>query len=729
MKINEMTTEYLKCEKKKKALSFSHFPTKMQAVIWRNWGIIPTCKIAKVLRTTEENIVQLAVDMGLPVTKSDNSQTWLERGYITIIRKNWHLLPYEQLLELLGWDWDKLAFVLKEDDFLYIKLGSLKPRCEKVIYRPLSWEQKKQTMQIKKLVKKHFGIVEFSDNSFDFLSRKNIHKSINTPPSKGLKMLYSYSAIYGDPLLDAKLNPYPEELLRQYAEKGINAVWLQGILYKLIPWMGETNFSLHWQKRLENLRILIKSAARFGIKIYLYLNEPRNMPAEFFDLFPTWKGARENNNNSYAMCISNPEILPALRDGVSKLVKAVPELGGILTITMSENVTHCLSQIFLEECPRCKNRPFYEFPLKINQAIAEGVHNVDSQIDVIAWNWGWQKSWDEKVVELLPAGMKLMVTSESGIITKLEDTIFVVSDYSISKPGPGPTIKRLKKVCDKRGIKLVAKVQLNNTWECSAVPYIPVPFLVEEHLNNLRGIGISDFMLSWTTGGYPGGNLELLNQKCSNYIMKKFGKTAFQFINEAMKYFSDAFRNFPLHKTSQLYLAPQNYGSMNLLYAEKTNYSATMLGFPYDDLHAWCGGHFTEENIEKLFKRISLGWAEGLKYLNKARDYIEADCIDNYEDLLNVSEAAYCHFRSTYLQINFIRNRNDLKFDQCIPILTEETKLAKRLLSIIKRDSRIGFEASNHYFYSVSDLMEKVLNCEFLKEQLEINVQKVKYEY
>jgi hypothetical protein len=61
--------------------------------------------------------------------------------------------------------------------------------------------------------------------------------------------------------------------------------------------------------------------------------------------------------------------------------------------------------------------------------------------------------------------------------------------------------------------------------------------------------------------------------------------------------------------------------------------------------------------------------------------------------------------------------------------LTEETKLAKRLLSIIKRDSRIGFEASNHYFYSVSDLMEKVLNCEFLKEQLEINVQKVKYEY
>ena len=45
------------------------------------------------------------------------------RGYITLIRRNWHLLPYDQLLELLEMTPEQLAFSLREDDFLWIKLG------------------------------------------------------------------------------------------------------------------------------------------------------------------------------------------------------------------------------------------------------------------------------------------------------------------------------------------------------------------------------------------------------------------------------------------------------------------------------------------------------------------------------------------------------------------------------------------------------------------------------
>ena len=48
----------------------------------------------------------------------------LSRSYITIIRRNWHLLPYDQLLTLLGWTGEKLAYTLREDDFLYVKLGN-----------------------------------------------------------------------------------------------------------------------------------------------------------------------------------------------------------------------------------------------------------------------------------------------------------------------------------------------------------------------------------------------------------------------------------------------------------------------------------------------------------------------------------------------------------------------------------------------------------------------------
>ena len=40
------------------------------------------------------------------------------------------------------------------------------------------------------------------------------------------------------------------------------------------------------------------------------------------------------------------------------------------------------------------------------------------------------------------------------------------------------------------------------------MPWIPVPDLVERHLKNLRAEGVTGLMLSWTVGGYPGGNLD-----------------------------------------------------------------------------------------------------------------------------------------------------------------------------------------------------------------------------
>jgi len=37
----------------------------------------------------------------------------------------------------------------------------------------------------------------------------------------------------------------------------------------------------------------------------------------------------------------------------------------------------------------------------------------------------------------------------------------------------------------------------------------------------------------------------------------------------------------------------------------------------------------------------------------------------------------------------------------------------------ITQDSRIGFEASNQYFYLPLDLVEKVVNCQYVLDQAE----------
>ena len=51
-------------------------------------------------------------------------------------------------------------------------------------------------------------------------------------------------------------------------------------------------------------------------------------------------------------------------------------------------------------------------------------------------------------------------------------------------------------------------------------------------------------------------------------------------------------------------------------------------------------------------------------------------------------------------------------------VLRAEIQLARQLHQIQSRDSRIGFEATNHYYYIPQDLLEKILNCEHLLTQL-----------
>lgn len=706
----------------KRALEFPHFPTRLQAVIWRNWGLVPIERLAKALHATPLQIEQLAAGMGL--SKDDSlCHLWHERGYLTIIRRNWHLLPYRQILDLLGWTPDEMAYALKEDDFLWHKMGSLKPEAQEVSYAPLSERERADTADLKDTLDRYFPKqTNPSDRPFGFLKRYGSRAKTDThsgSSSFGLRMVYSYSAVYGDPLLNDKLDPYPDGLLSDYAAAGINAVWLQGTLYTLVPWLGESSDSTGWQIRLANLRKLCARAGRYGIKVYLYLNEPRSMPPDFFEDHPDWKGAKARDGLSFAICTSGNNVLEALRDGVSMLFREVPELGGTFTITMSENLTHCRSRPFDVEaaCPICAARDPAEIIAEINRAVAEGVHKINPAADVIAWTWGWWPDWAERAVALLPKDVKLMCVSEHGLPTDAMGIKGSVDDYSISKVGPGPTALRLWEKAQECGLSTVAKVQMNNTWECSAIPYVPVPGLIEEHLRNLAAAGVKDLMLSWTLGGYPGGNIELLRMPREKLAIEKYGRQPAAFIKKAWDCFDMAFREFPLHGFAQLYTAPQNFGPMNLLFWEPTGYKATMIGFPYDDLEAWRGSHYPEDVFDEQFRKMSAGWADGLRFLAQARETIPSENKAAFDDLANVSEAAYCHFRSTYLQIRFVRLRIAGNREEIINVLDEEIAIALRLHNLMLRDSRIGFEASNHYFYTANDLKEKILNCEFMKRR------------
>lgn len=711
-------------------LALPHFPDMLHAVVWRNWELVSSERLAAVLQATPEQIASLAEAMGLPPATAipeEQRQELHRRSYVTLIRRNWHLLPYEQLLELLGWDAERLAFTLREDDFLWHKLGRLKPACPPVQYTPPSLSAQRHAAYIRKVVEEEFdgalGLPE--EPPFAFL-RQMVAPSrpvlCEVPASARIKIrfLYSYSALYGDPLTEPELDPYPDGYLAQLVALGVNGVWLPAVLYKLAPWSLAPTLSEGWERRLENLRQLVARAQKHGIGIYLYLNEPRALPVAFFERCPDLRGVVEEG--LAALCTSTPTVQEFLRESLTTVFRAVPNLAGAFTITMSENLTNCHSHGRGQECPHCGPRGAAAVVAEVNRVIAEGVWRGQPQAHVIAWDWGWRNEWAAEVIAQLPREMWLMSVSEWDLpITRggIEST---VGEYSISAVGPGPRARRHWAAARRRGMRTAAKVQINNTWELSAVPYLLALQLVAEHMSNLTEEGIEGLMLSWTLGGYPSPNLEMaaqfygelhptVQQALWTVARRRFGEACAPLVIAAWEQFSAALREFPFH-IDVVYQAPQQFGPANLCYREPTGYRATMTGFPYDDLEGW-RGIYPPEVFQAQFAKVAAGWRAGLEKLQAACTMGASAAI---ADELRVAEAAYLHFQSVANQIAFVRARAE-DWERCRELLRREIVVARRMFDLVNRDSRIGFEATNHYFYTRLDLVEKVVSCRYLLDE------------
>jgi len=238
-------------------------------------------------------------------------------------------------------------------------------------------------------------------------------------------------------------------------------------------------------------------------------------------------------------------------------------------------------------------------------------------------------------------------------------------------------------------------------------------------------------MLGWTLGGYPSPNLEVVSETMASgsasqamhkVAERRFGPTLAPAVVTAWRDFSVAFSEFP-YDVSVVYNSPQQVGPSNLLWRSKTGYTATMVGFPYDDLDSW-RGIYPPDVFIRQFDKMADGFDRALTELRTfaasaaaAKEHLRALAAE-----LRVAEACAIYFRSSANQARFVLARGRLEAgkdtgaalterQELCRILRSEIMLARRLYQIQSCDSRIGFEASNHYYYVPMDLVEKVLNC------------------
>lgn len=816
----------------KEAIVPEYFPTVMQAFIFRNWNMVEKGRIAKVLGTDVKNVETEAYRMGLDV--QGDVSAWITKGYITILRSNWHLLPYEQLLELLDWDAARLNQALKEDDFLDIKLGNFKPLCERITYKALTEEEKKQTEKIFSAVKEAQNSVSFVKEPFDFCNKNidvkkcknaadgqividdnwyiddktddrfvsmmveryikyfknkwgiDLYKCGEKPielilipdkkeeyheiiiedecikilaggsagiqralyrlddiaeanegtffdkahyvrePRFESRYIFSFCALYDSALETDSRIWCSDSLLEQYAQTGVNGIWLQGLLYRLTEFPYAPEMSKGWQERLKNLADFVERAKSYGIRVYLYLNEPRAMPHSFYEKYPDLKGSMHNHYT--CMCVNNSITQEYIKDAVEKLCRAVPELGGFFTITMSENPTHCLSRPgeFSEYCHTCKNVPAWTLVSKVNSLITEGVRRVSDSIQVIAWNWDWNDAWGvpfedvEKLIKEMPKDVAILCQRDEEIPFSRGGVDTKVNEYSLSVDGISDITKRTWELAKKYGHKTAVKLQINNTWECSTTPYLPVYQTLINHMNSLIETDVNHLMLSWTLGGYPSPSIKLISESFFiengrkepdyEFILKSLYKDDADKVKAATDLFCEAFSEFPFDQ-DVLYYGPHNNGVSNILYSKPTGYEATMTCFPYDDIEKW-KSIYTLDILENQYKKVSDLWKNGLLKL----DSIEGEIKD-------IAIVSYSLFRSSYNQLRFVRLRDSVSnsddkqtLQELLEVIKSEKELAKEIYPIMRRIPEVGFEAANHYFYTADAVLEKIINCEYLEE-------------
>ncbi len=677
------------------AVALSHFPTKHQAFIFRASEYVPKELIARVLKTTPQNVRRAAEEMGLP--DYDPGELWLQRGYITIIRRMWHVLPYSQLLELLGMDELTFATILREEDFLDHKLQD-KPNCEEVKWRELTEDERTRTAEIKKIMQE---IDFFGKAPFDF--KYNVPKITHSGKEKfKTRMIYAFSGLYQHAFDVDSREFLPDEQLEAYRDLGVNGIWTQGVISQLSEFPFEPSVSNGYEKRLERMKELTERLDKYGIKLYLYINEPRYMPLKFFEKYPDIRGHIRGDGAS--LCTSTEVVRDYLKNSIEAICKAVPLLGGFFTITRSENLTNCYSHSGDKgiecTCPRCKSRSMGEVIAETVGCVLEGARRVSDKIKVFAWSWAWDDK-NEEIIRALPKEVILLSQSELGIPFDISGVKGRVHDYSMSIVGPGERARNEWRIARECGLETGAKVQVNTTWESSTVPALPVSYSIDEHMRGLQNEGVEHILLSWTLGGYPCRNLaaaaKYFYEKCDYSIENSP-------YYEAEKQFAKAFKEFPFH-IQTLYMGPQNPGPSTLLFEKPTGYKATMTCFAYDDLEEW-RSIYPVDVFENQFEKLCTGWRKGLDML-PANDKSETSVM---------AHAAYCLFKSSLDQIRFIRARNDGRYADALTAAKEELNTAIKMLGLMNQNAAIGYEAANHYYFSRGQIAEKIVNCRYIIE-------------
>ncbi|OGV80340.1 MAG: hypothetical protein A3K19_04225 [Lentisphaerae bacterium RIFOXYB12_FULL_65_16] len=588
--------------------------------------------------------------------------------------------------------------------------------------------------------------------------------NISRRPILRTRILRSPMSFFHRQELPTVLDAYPETYLLRMAHHGFNGIWLRGRLHEMVKVRAFPEFGLDSDRILRDVNTLVQRAAKYGIKVFFYFNEPLAMRKDsgFFDRYPHLKGQSHGSEEVFAMCTSTPEVQVFLRDGMKYLFTKVSGLSGVILITASEFHTHCFSHFATRnqapgvwrekmECPRCRTRTPQAVIGEVIGCINDGVKAARPDAEVIAWNWSWTLYEDEPqpgVIKALPKGVGVMADFERGGKRVTDGFKHMVDEYSQTYVGPSERFRGTAKVARETKRGMYAKLQIGVTHEIASVPYFPVYRKLAEKflsLNRQHAIGA---MECWNFGNILSPNTELANafswaplpKSIDAYLRRiaerDFGAKAAAPLVKAWDCFARATEHYPF-SIPLLYWGPQHFGPAFPLYFKPVNRHMPIpwllpADVKYDTDFSWMQytkfgdeianylGPFTPEKLVSCFDNLVREWQRGVDFMRKALRGVPKSCRANAEREYTVAAAVLSQFTTVRNVTEFVHLRNRYGQEKnaaakkrllqtLLTIAEGEVKNSLACRDLAERNNQLGFHGEAFgYDYTPAKINAKV---------------------
>lgn len=598
-------------------------------------------------------------------------------------------------------------------------------------------------------------------------------QNINTKRELILRNCDTY--FLGDEIL-AECDKFDDAYFQSVRDGGYTAIWICGRLRELVHFEEAP----HWDKsnaaRIEALNGIIERSKRFGVGIYLYVNEPSGLFANdpIYEKYPDLKGSPsilalepemkdKGIEPDYAFCTKSTFTERYLTDGFAQLFEKCGGLAGVILMTTSEITSHCFSHVdernLLNEeskaravpCPRCRNSNGADTIIDVIRKIHAGVRRSSQTAKIVAWNWSWgmhEEPPQRHMITALPKDVIIQCDMQRGGSKTTDGVEMIVDEYSFSYLGPSPLFIGTAEVCKETDHELWAKLMVNVTHEFLVVPYLPLYFRLAKKTIAIRDYNSRGWMGCWNYGGIattPMAKLgsriftdddfseDKIDGEVQELAKQMYGADKADAAFRAWKEFDAAFEYFPFDM-ALIYYGPHMHGTgLEWIFAEEQTpmpwYWMKDTGRSTNNLSTWCT-FFTPEQVVYFLSKLTDQWKVGVEILAQALGIKNAfDAIPNFDSLVgkpgfedfNIARTIYLHYMSSIAFVEFrlaslayFKNENRAAQQEKITWLLENEKPRIRAMSqIITVYPKIpAQEEAQQMLYTVDDLKQKIVNID-----------------